>query len=163
MVNALRELGKRCQIECELVLVGGAAAIRCGYLQRATNDIDVIEASPALSTLVDLLRQVADELGLSETWMNDGARAFRDVLPADFRERLIEVGRFGTLHTFAVSRVDFILLKLFAFRAVDFEDLRELRPTREELAFVRGELPRLARFNARQAHLIELYLEQGSE
>ena len=52
-------------------------------------------------------------------------------------------------------------MKLFALRAEDVQDLRELRPTHEELKFVRDQLPRIAEFDPRRAHLIDLYLEQG--
>ena len=52
-------------------------------------------------------------------------------------------------------------MKLFAMRAEDVLDLHALAPTAEELDFVRGELPRIASFDPRRAHLIELYLEQG--
>lgn len=54
-----------------------------------------------------------------------------------------------------------MLLKLFAMRAVDIEDLQALRPTAEEIRVVQEQLPRISRFDAKRAHLIELYLAQG--
>ncbi|HEX6750693.1 MAG TPA: DUF6036 family nucleotidyltransferase [Longimicrobium sp.] len=161
MLDALRELGSLCPAETEVVVIGGGAAILRGWLARATVDIDVAAAQPALASFRRGIAEVAEALGLPEGWMNDGAKAFARVLPPDFTERLEHVCTFGGLTVKTISRRDFVLMKLFAMRAEDVEDLRTLAPTREELEFVRNELPRLAAFEPKRAHLIELYVEQG--
>lgn len=160
LASALAALGMRCAA-AEIVVVGGAAAILCQWLERTTVDVDVAVSDPRLAALAGEIEAVAEELGLPRGWINDSAKAFSGVLPSDFRERLIEVGRWGGLRVLAIGRRDFILMKLFAMRAEDVLDLRALAPTPEELNFVRGELPRIASFDPRRAHLMSLYLEQG--
>lgn len=161
MLSALAELGSVCPPDTEVVVIGGAAAILGGWLARATVDIDVAAARPALSTFGRKIEEVAETLGLPEGWMNDGAKAFARVLPPDYADRLEYVGTFGHLTVRAISRRDLVLMKLFGMRAEDVEDLRELRPTRDELEFVRAQLERIAAFEPKRAYLIELYLEQG--
>lgn len=161
MLNVLRLLGQRCS-ESEIVVVGGAAGVLCEWTARATSDIDVIFAEPKLSALTRELAQIAEEHGLPDRWLNDGARAFINVLPPDFRDRLVLIGEFGGLRVSSVGRVDFILLKVFAMRAVDIQDVESLQPTAAEIDFVRTQLPRIAQFDERRAHLMELYLDQGA-
>jgi len=161
MQRALAELGRRCAEEAEVVIVGGAAAVLCHGLTRTTGDIDVVDATPRLAALKSAIEAVADEFGLAPAWINDAAKAFLEVLPPDFRERLVEVGTFGTLRVLAISRQDFIVMKLYGFRETDFEDLQTLvpPPTSEEIAFVEAQLTRIARLDSKKAHLMELYLQ----
>lgn len=161
MQRALAELGRRCAEEAEVVIVGGAAALLCHGLTRTTGDIDVVDATPRLVALKSAIQAVANEFGLAQAWINDGAKAFLEVLPSDFRERLVEVGTFGALRVLAISRQDFILMKLYGFRDTDFEDLQMLAPppTSEEIAFVEAQLMRIAEFDSKKAQLIELYLQ----
>jgi hypothetical protein len=142
-------------------VIGGAAAILRGWLARATVDIDVAASRPSLTTFRGAIDAVAEEFGLPEGWMNDGAKGFLRVLPPDYPSRLEEIGHFGNLTVRTIGRQDFVLMKIFAMRAEDVQDLRELQPTPEELEFVRDQLPRIATFEPKRAHLIELYLEQG--
>lgn len=161
MLDALKELGSQCPPGTEVVVIGGAAAILRGWLARATADIDVAAAQPGLTTFRRKIAAVAESRGLPEGWMNDGAKAFARVLPPDYVEQLEHVGTFGHRTVRTISRRDLVLMKLFGMRAEDVEDLRTLAPTREELEFVRDELPRIAAFEPKRAHLIELYVEQG--
>jgi hypothetical protein len=160
MLDALRALGALCPEATEVVVVGGAAAILRRWLDRATVDIDVAIADPRLATLRGQIAEVAERFGLPVGWFNDGAKAFAPVLPPGFRDRLEPVGTFGRLQVWTVSRRDFVLMKLYALRAEDLQDLRVLGPTPEELEFVRRSLPHVAAFDPKRAHLIELYLEQ---
>ena len=161
MLEALAELGAVCPAETEVVVIGGAAAILRGWLARATADIDVAVSQPSLATFRRRISEVAESRGPPEGWLNDGAQAFARVLPPDYTERLEHAGTFGHLTVRTISRRDLVLMKLFAMRAEDVQDLNELVPTREEVEFVRAELPRIAAFEPKRAHLIELYLEQG--
>lgn len=161
MLDALAELGRRCPVETEVVVVGGAAAILCRWIERGTADVDVCASEPKLSGLTHAIEAVAADLGLPDRWINDGAKAFADVLASGFRDRSTDLGQWGRLAVRVIARRDFILMKLFAMRAEDVMDLRELQPTRAELDFVRSELPRIAALDARRAHLMDLYLEQG--
>ncbi len=88
-------------------------------MSRATMDFDIAFAEPRLSALRPQIEEVAEDLGLPERWLNDGAKGFAQVLPPEFRERLVHVGTFGRLVVHAISRRDFILMKLAALRAED--------------------------------------------
>ena len=90
LASALAALGMRCAA-AEIVVVGGAAAILCRWLERATVDVDIAFSDPRLAALAGDIHAVAEELGLPRGWINDSAKAFSGVLPSDFRERLIEV------------------------------------------------------------------------
>ena len=160
MVGALDALGAACPEDAEIIVVGGAAGILCRWIERATGDIDVAVSDPKLSTFEAAIASVANDLGLPERWLNDAAKGFARVLPPDYRDRLVHIGRFGRLEVYAISRRDFIVMKLFAMRAEDIDDLQVLCPTDEELRFARGQLPRIAAFEPKRAHLIELYIEQ---
>jgi hypothetical protein len=161
ILAALDALGAECVLPAEIVVVGGAAGILCRWLDRATGDVDVAVADPRLASYAEHVAAVAESLGLPERWINDGAKAFAQVLAPDYRERLIHVGTFGRLAVHCISRRDFVVMKLFAMRAEDVDDLAVLRPTAEDMAFARAQLPRIARFDPRRAHLMELYLAQG--
>jgi hypothetical protein len=132
----------------ELLVVGGAAGILGGNLApgRTTLDCDIMVVAPsddrAWKRLRDGAMAVARELGLSSNWLNDGARAWRDTLPADWRDRRILALDLPSLRIFIPSRADFIVMKIMAGRDQDIEDLRHVAPTRDELAFARSILER---------------------
>jgi len=156
---AFQRLGERgADLEC--VIVGSAAAILSGWLNRGTLDIDVVHSHPKLSHFVRVISEIAEELGLPDKWMNDAASAWRDVLPPDFRDHLQPIGQFGGFVVSSVSRRDLILLKFHSLRPEDIEDLQALSPTPEEIEYVRSQLERIAAFDAPAAHRMELYLSQ---
>ena len=104
---------------------------------------------------------VAEELGVKADWLNDGVRAWRDLLPPDFYRRLEPVGTFGNLTVERLGRNDLILMKLAATRPRDLDDLQALKPTADEIAFVKGQLHRIAAIDMKSAMRIDLYLQQG--
>jgi len=157
--TAFRALGERCD-DLECVIVGSAAAILSGWISRGTLDVDVVYSNPKLSTYSGEISAIAEELGLSEKWINDAATAWRDVLPPDFRDRLELIGQFRGFHISSVSRQDLILLKFHSLRPEDISDLQELSPTEEEIEYVRMQLDRISKFDAPSAHKMELYLDQ---
>jgi len=67
---AFQRLGERgADLEC--VIVGSAAAILSGWLNRGTLDIDVVHSHPKLSHFVRVISEIAEELGLPDKWMNE--------------------------------------------------------------------------------------------
>jgi hypothetical protein len=121
----------------------------------------VVYSDPPLVQLRSAIRQVAQEKGLSPQWLNDGVKAFGDVLPDDFDQRTDRVGTFGNLRVLLLGRLDLILSKFYGGREVDLEDLAAIRPTDTEVAFVLAQLDRIARFRPDKALRMQLYLEQG--
>jgi hypothetical protein len=60
----------------------------------------------------------------------------RDALPDGWEIRRILIGNWGQLRVFAVSRIDLIATKVLAGRAQDLEDIRSMRPRRDDVEFV---------------------------
>lgn len=161
LILALERLGTLCGAGTEIVLAGGAALILAGYIERGTDDGDVIHSEPKLADLEDVLAIVAEERDLPGAWLNDGVKAWADVLPPDFPDRLEEVGWFGNLRVRRLGRLDLLVMKFFALRAQDLEDISAMAPEEEEIAFVRGQLGRIARTRPDRAFRMQLYLDQG--
>jgi hypothetical protein len=134
----------------EIVVCGGSALILTGMVPRTTKDVDVvalIRAGKLLSPdpFPEELRkasvEVAEDLGISLGWLNNGPSKgegglFQMGFPAGFAERL-RSRRYGdrlTVHF--IDRVDQIHFKLYA--AADrggyhIEDLHALNPSPDEL------------------------------
>ncbi|CAN5784851.1 hypothetical protein BH23GEM7_BH23GEM7_28390 [soil metagenome] len=163
LLQALRRLGELVPPGTEILLAGGAALILAGYIERGTDDGDVVHSQPSLATLSDSIAAVAEERNLSTRWLNDGVKAWSDVLPADFEARLEEVGTFGDLRVRRLGRLDLLVMKFFALREEDLEDLERMAPTDEEIAFVRSQLGRIARIGPDKALRMQLYLDQGED
>jgi hypothetical protein len=161
LLLALERLGALCPRDTEIVLAGGAALILGGYIERGTDDGDVIHSEPKLTDIRDLIAAVAEEQSLGSGWLNDGVKVWADVLPADFNCRLEEVGAFGNLRVRRLGRLDLLVMKFFAHRVGDLDDLEELAPTQEEVEFVRAQLPCIAELYPDRAYRMQLYLDQG--
>lgn len=162
LLEALQRLGELIPEKARIVIAGGAALILGDYVDRGTGDGDVVYSDPPLSQLRSSVLQVAQERGLSPHWLNDGVKAFGDVLPEDFDQRADRVGTFGNLRVLLLGRMDLILGKFYGGREVDLEDLAQMRPTDEEIEFVLAQLDRIARFRPDKALKMQLYLEQGA-
>lgn len=159
--DALEQLGERVPPGSEIVLAGGAALIFAGYIERGTQDGDVVHSEPRFAELGDLIIGVAEERNLPTGWLNDGVKAWSDVLPSDFGVRLEEVDTFGNLRVRRLGRLDLLVMKFFALRDEDLEDIEQMVPTDEEIEFVRNQLDRIARTRPDRALKMQLYLDQG--
>jgi len=159
-LQAFGLLGARLHAQAEIVIAGGSALVLLGVVDRATADADAVASRPKLSTLSRDIEAVAEALGLPPTWVNDGVTAYRDLLPADYRTRLVLVGTFGQLTVQSLGRPDLILMKIAAGRPRDLDDLQALAPTAAELRFVGQQLERINRLVPRDALRIQLYLQQ---
>lgn len=155
--EALRKTGELLAARGEeywIVAIGGAVMNLLGYLARATIDVDVVamgEAGaggalrlrppdhPLPGGLVRAARTVADDLGLTEDWLNAGPRSqWQTGFPPDWADG-IDWRQHGGLHVGLVNRRVLIHLKLHAAaddvgpRSVHFQDLMALTPTEDEL------------------------------
>ncbi len=135
-----------------LVVCGGTALVAMGLVMRATRDVDVvaladddgelIDPAPLPKTLEKAAREVAEDLGLPQDWLNNGPSSgegglFRLGLPNGFADRL-SWRRFGEKLTVAfIDRIDQIHFKLYAavdqFGSYHATDLQALNPTDGEL------------------------------
>lgn len=128
--QALRETGDRLAAEGDegtvrLYLVGGSAGLLSGWLSgaRSTGDVDVTQAEPteAWEAVIRAAAEVADELGLPATWLNDKCRAYAWCLPLGWKERCEPLRTFGPLEVWRINRQDFIAVKVTA-KELDFTD-----------------------------------------
>ncbi|HOX04820.1 MAG TPA: hypothetical protein PK280_00345 [Planctomycetota bacterium] len=123
----------------EATIIGGAALLVAGVIDRATNDVDCLDPD-----IPEPVQAAAREFAgihrgpgapLEEQWLNSGPKDLRNDLPPGWRERLVPLcsGPGITLHT--LGRLDLLRTKLFAFcdRGQDEQDCVALAPTAEEL------------------------------
>ncbi len=162
-LQAFRALGERLDEPAEIIVAGGSALLLLGIVDRETGDIDAVASQPKLSTIARDIALVGEDLGLPASWLNDGVRAYYDLLATDYRDRLTTIGEFGPLVVRTLGRPDLILLKIAAARPRDLDDLRALAPTVEEIAFVASQLERINRVRPRDALRMRLYLDQGGD
>lgn len=131
----------------ELVVIGGAALIALGLVERATRDVAVVallfdgslvSATPLPPAVVEARDRVAADFGLDEQWLNSGpTELLRWGLPEGFVGRLTSRSYGEGLTAHFASRFDQIHFKLYAL--VDQgpgrheADLLALSPERDEL------------------------------
>lgn len=142
--SALLHLGSTLRENASLTLGGSAALLLTGALDRFTDDGDVVESSVDFATLLDAVRQVEVVELAPPGWLNTSIQAYTHVLPADYRSRLVHLPRMGRLDVSLLGRPDVILMKTYAHRPRDLQDLLAVAPTEQELAFVEQCIPRIA-------------------
>ncbi len=134
-------------LRAEILLVGGAAAMLTGLLpaSRTTIDCDVMHCRPEgqLREIERVAEAIAPDLGLPERWLNSDVRLRADALPDGWSERKVYIGCYGPLVVHAISRPDFIAMKVLAGRPQDLDDLGHLGVRPDEYEFVRSYLSTL--------------------
>ena len=100
------------------VLIGGGASLALLWGTRGTNDVDVVsdDLTPELRAVV---AKVGKKEGISEDWLNDGAKGFVPTLTAD--PELIYGGQ--KLRVYSANAFYLLAMKLMAARSEDFQDL----------------------------------------
>lgn len=141
--NALRLLGEQLEYhtEVKITLVGGAAGMLSGNLspQRTTLDCDVVAYDPdeAMGAVELTAEKVAIELGLPTNWLNSDVSMQIESLPEGWMARRNQMGTYGRLSIYVIDRKDLLVMKFYAGRPQDLEDIEEMKPGRDELVFVR--------------------------
>ncbi len=133
-----RFLGQR-KPPFEGIVIGGAALILLGIIQRDTMDVDILD--PALpEDLRDAAVRFAKRyrgapLPLKEDWLNNGPMSLRKDLPEGWRERTAPLFDGKNLRLRTLGRSDLLRAKLFAYcdRQEDFLDCVAMAPTKKEL------------------------------
>lgn len=114
---------------------------------RVTHDCDVLVSEPDAGWVVvrEAAQQVAEKRGLPAEWLNRDNRMYAHLLPIGWRKRCELVGRFGPLEVLAIGRRDLMAMKLMGapVRPQDLEDIIAMRPTTDDIAFLREHLNRL--------------------
>ena len=147
-LRALGELLEARRLDYEVVLIGGGNLILRGLVTRpTTKDLDLLgewtaegvkPMRPMPEPLHIAIVDVARTYGLASDWVNLGPESLLDLgLPDGFLGRL-ERHDYGGLVAWLAGRFDMVCFKLNATvdqgpRSRHVQDLRELRPGRDEL------------------------------
>ena len=123
----------------ECIVIGGAALIQLGIVDRRTLDVDLLDP-----TIPKLIKEASvnfakENLSLQlspEEWFNSGPESLKRDLPKLWRTRLVKMLDGSALTIWTLGRSDLLKTKLFACadRDQDFEDCIALAPTKLELA-----------------------------
>ncbi len=145
-----RKLENRGTEPVSLLICGGSALNISGLLTRATADVDVLGGTDADGELREMpdwifacAEEVAGELGLETSWLNDAAASVAAVgLPPGILSRATRRSCGPLLEVAIAARMDLIALKCLA--ALDpmigrkhLGDLVDLNPTHEEMSFAK--------------------------
>jgi hypothetical protein len=117
----LREIGLELQESTQVVVGESSALILLGLLQRATEDVDVVDEVPApLRAITGLRERTQNRYGLHLAHFQS------HYLPPGWRERLSSEGDFCRLRVYVVDPIDIFVGKVFSRREKDLDDLRSL-------------------------------------
>jgi hypothetical protein len=165
ILDGLRATGKKldCESDVEIVVAGAAACLLTGVLDKTliTVDCDVLEFDPQVvrDAVIRAAKAAAAELGLPSTWMNDDVKRIevqQDMLPLGWHKRRRLVETYGKLRVCALDRFDLLATKLFAGRAKDRDHLSKMRPTKAEIAGLRGYLDTLHETYRRNTNRVQI-------
>ena len=125
---------KKKSLQRSFIICGGSSLILQGVISRQTKDIDVL-APPIDEALKEAAVFVAEQLQLDKGWLNTGPDSLIRDLPADWKERVVEVFKASHLVVYSIGRRDLLFSKFRALcdRQKDMEDIIALKPTKEEL------------------------------
>lgn len=137
-------------VHLSILVVGGAALAMRGWVQRTTEDVDVlalVDGAGALSPpelpseLKEGVRRVARDFGLDQDWLNTVVGAHWQTGLPDSAATDIEWLELGGLRVGLASRETLLAMKLHAAadhgdNSVHLQDLVALRPDDEELESV---------------------------
>lgn len=126
-------------IHFEFIIIGGAALNILDISSRKTRDVDCLDPEiPAdIKKLSQKFSQERLDLNLDEDWLNNGPQSLKIDLPKNWRLRTIILLNGRSLIIKSLGRSDLLKTKLFAYcdrTTPDFEDLIELKPSRDELS-----------------------------
>jgi len=118
------------------IICGSSALIaqKLARASRATTDIDLL--SPEIDTILKTVSlEIAHEKGLRSNWLNTDAISLIRDLPIGWEARTVEIYSSSNLIIHSIGRSDMIFSKLYAYcdRDIDFEDLIDIKPTKEEI------------------------------
>jgi len=100
----------------EICLFGGTAMVLVFNARLSTRDVDAIFMPAAL--MRDLAAKVAEERGLSTTWLNDGVKGFQSNKPEVTQD---SVPQFSHLRVYRPSAEYLLAMKCMASRTSGFE------------------------------------------
>jgi len=128
----LEEAGRSLRSTVRVYVGGSVALILPGYIDRQTDDIDVVGEVP---------QDLRENYTLMDTLKERYSLYFGHVQPHYFakgwQDRAHSLDTFGRLHVFLLDVYDVFLSKLFSVRDKDRDDLRVLIPQLDKAVLVR--------------------------
>lgn len=101
------------------ILVGGAALVLAGYLERSTRDIDFIDASREIREYLSSKIKVEDRINMD-------VQAYLMYFPEDYEDRLVKLDAGGRkIEYFAMSLEDIVISKIMSYRDKDIQDIHD--------------------------------------
>lgn len=141
MKNVIIEFDRylaRQNLNFEAVIIGGAALNILDISSRKTRDVDCLD--PVIPEEIKIAsREFAIkrfDLALDISWLNNGPETLKTDLPKGWRNRIQPLFHGKALRLQVLGRDDLLKSKLYAYcdrTTPDFEDLRNLKPTVDEL------------------------------
>ena len=126
-------------LEFETVVIGGAALLIMGVIERATRDLDCLDPDipekikEASMEFLETDKEYA--IALKKDWLNSGPEDLKKELPKGWIDRTISLYTGTNLIVRTLGRADFLKTKLYAYcdRQQDLRDCEALNPTAKEL------------------------------
>jgi len=120
ILERLKRLDMRVSLELNestrfrLVIVGGGAFVLRDYINRSTDDIDVIEADSRLAQIMELYD------------INGRVNSFMDHFPLNYPDRIEAVWSGRVIDYYTASLEDIVISKICAGRDKDWDDLAKV-------------------------------------
>lgn len=137
IVKSFDEFLAKNSLKFESIVIGGAALIIMGVIQRETVDIDCLDPKipEEILNAAQEFRKSNPNLSLSESWINNGPDSLVKDLPKGWRHRIVPLYNGNAITFYTLGRLDLLMTKLFAFcdRDIDLNDCLRLKPTVHEL------------------------------
>ena len=126
-------------LKFEATILGGAALNILRITSRFTSDVDCITPNlpKEIKEASSEFQKMRKDLKLIPDWLNNGPDQLVRELPDGWESRIVLGFKGESLTIYILGRPDLLKTKLFAFcdrTNPDYEDLLELKPTREELS-----------------------------
>jgi len=120
-------------------IIGGAALIVLGIIDRTTHDVDCLDPKipdEIKKASVDFAKSYSvDNFSLTDNWFNNGPASLKIDLSDGWETRLVPLFEGQNLKLQTLGRLDLLKTKLFGYcdRQQDLQDCLALKPTLEEL------------------------------
>ena len=143
-----------------LIMGGGGAMILAHGFPQGTTDIDAIPKGVSPEVLSELVREVAQELGIAPDWLNPYFSTFSHTLPHDYQLRLKNVFKGKYLSVEALGKEEMLIMKCFAHRAKDRPHARALIKGKVDLDLVFARIEELKKKKIPGAEVALAFLEE---
>lgn len=121
ILRFLRDVGRKLTQETKIIIGGSSSLILDQLLQRATEDVDLVDEVPGA------LRNLGDHLLSAQRVHNLHLAHFQSrYLPDGWEDRLCSLGNIGRLLVYRVDSLDVFVGKLFSNRERDRQDVNFL-------------------------------------